>query len=124
MSVFISNVDDFIVPGQACVNPLVLNRDNAGIIDDHAPLKQILSIQNDDASDSHKLHLKTDIKPDLIKSKISSSSSSKIASVSLNDCLACRYVDVSGSVCSVPPDVLINIDHGGLKRIGISFCGQ
>ena len=123
MSVFISNVDDFIVPGQACVNPLVLNRDNAGIIDDHAPLKQILSIQNDDASDSHKLHLKTDIKPDLIKSKISSSSSSKIASVSLNDCLACRYV-VSGSVRKKPPDVLINVDHGGLKRIDITFCGQ
>lgn len=37
----------------------------------------------------------TEMKPDLIKSRISTSASSgsqKVATVSLNDCLACRFV--------------------------------
>lgn len=107
MSVFLNNVDDFIVPSQACVNPLVLQKTSstgspAVTIQSNPPAgavgttstvkvggKNILSI---DHTQSEFESIAREVKPDLIKTSTSSSSSgAKVATVSLNDCLACRY---------------------------------
>jgi hypothetical protein len=61
MSVFISNIDDFITPGQVCVNQLVLSRDNftnsdSNYLTSTTSKKQVISIQNDDTSDSLNPH--------------------------------------------------------------------
>jgi hypothetical protein len=83
-SVFLSNLDDFIAPSQACVNPLVSSKLEASS-DAVQSSSAKLVITND--------YSKTEfdsvpIKPNLINTK--TSSSKKVASVSLNDCLACR----------------------------------
>lgn len=91
MSVFINNLDDYIAPGQACVNPLVLSRGN-NESQETSTKRRILALQEDDMSDMGDMRPSKrveSIKPDLIKTK-ASSSSAKVASVSLNDCLACR----------------------------------
>jgi hypothetical protein len=79
MSVFLSNVDDFILPSQACVNPIVLNKAVQSTVESSA--KIFLQIE-DEAQD------KVFTKPQIIKTK--NSNNQKVASVSLNDCLACR----------------------------------
>ncbi len=81
MSVFISNLDDFIAPGQACVNPLV-NK---------------VATQTEKTSAS-KITLETDFsttefemkqEPNLIRSRDAQQTQGKVATISLNDCLAC-----------------------------------
>lgn len=87
-SVFINNLDDYIAPSQACVNPLVLARENDNSTS--ATLKPSrITIQAEEATMETETPTYHEVKPDLIKSRISSSSS-KVAAVSLNDCLACR----------------------------------
>lgn len=85
MSVFLNNLDDFIVPSQACVNPFVSNP----------------SMPSQPPSKTGKITLQADLsysefelpaaQPNLIKTKVGSVSEKKVATVSLNDCLACRY---------------------------------
>ncbi len=92
MSVFINNLDDYIAPGQACVNPLVLSR-GKDIQDPNSSKRRILALQEDDLRDMGDIRPSKKIEtvqPDLIHAK-SSHASAKVASVSLNDCLACRY---------------------------------
>lgn len=84
-SVFLSNLDDFIAPSQACINPLVASK---------------LDTSNEPAptTKSAKITLSTDfsktdfdegiVQPNLIKMR--SLGAKKVAAVSLNDCLACR----------------------------------
>ena len=80
MSVFISNVDDFIAPSQACINPLVSSKISSQNVKE-ASQKVTIKLDTVDAQ------LKADaVKPNLIKM-----SEKKVATVSLNDCLACRY---------------------------------
>jgi len=105
MSVFLNNIDDFIVPSQACINPLVASKIEAsktksaevpsgGVKSEKLVLKMDTSTTAFDASES--LSYYGSKEPDLIKPRVSSSSgssgsssSSKVASISLNDCLAC-----------------------------------
>ena len=82
MSVFLSNLDDYIAPSQACINPLVATNNNSSAkiaITSDYPQRTVLKYES---------------KPDLIKAKVESNpdslgNSKKIATVSLNDCLAC-----------------------------------
>ena len=103
MSVFLNNLDDFIAPSQACVNPLVLNKPKA--------TAAASDTTNTSSSATAKIVLQTDFSvsefdglvgskrqilphsqaPDLIKTKMGTQNQ-KVASVSLNDCLACRFV--------------------------------
>jgi hypothetical protein len=83
-SVFLSNLDDFIAPSQACVNPLVNSKLEAASVS-KGPAK--ISLETDYSITSFE---SSTIKPDLIKTKIATVTGKKIASVSLNDCLACR----------------------------------
>lgn len=96
MSVFISNLDDFISPGQACVNPLVLGKGSGNGNEKEAG--------EEGAKESVKIDIGRSLEyeplvppvlageANLIKrtqSSSSSESSAKVATVSLNDCLAC-----------------------------------
>ena len=103
MSVFLNNLDDFIAPSQACINPLVLNKPK--------PTATASDTTSASSSTTAKIVLQTDFSvsefdglvgsksqilphaqaPDLIKTKMGTQNQ-KVASVSLNDCLACRFV--------------------------------
>lgn len=86
MSVFLTNLDDYIAPSQACVNPFVASRKTSNDGNDKNPSAKI-SIQLDLSISEFET-----VKPNLIKSKLSSihsESTQKVATVSLNDCLAC-----------------------------------
>ncbi|KAJ1442372.1 iron hydrogenase [Ochromonadaceae sp. CCMP2298] len=88
-SVFVSNLDDFIAPSQACVNPLVASKLEA--VPASAPEASIggnarLTLSNDFSRSDFD---ETLVKPNLIRGTPSSSGERKVASVSLNDCLAC-----------------------------------
>lgn len=83
MSVFVNNIDDFIGPTQACVNPFISeSRKKAASGSAKITLQADLSVSEFSSLPSYK-------PPDLIKSKTSSASKT-VATVSLNDCLACR----------------------------------
>lgn len=87
MSVFISNLDDFISPGQACVNPIALGK---AAKDGEGKVK---------LGEAQTLEYDVPVEPllkgeaNLIKKRApvgsTSSSSAKVATISLNDCLAC-----------------------------------
>ena len=92
MSVFISNLDDFISPGQACVNPLVLGKGSGNGNEKEAG--------EEGAKESVKIDIGRSLEyeplvppvlageANLIKrtqSSSSSESSAKVATVSLND---------------------------------------
>jgi iron only hydrogenase large subunit-like protein len=83
MSVFINNVDDFINPSLACVNPLVLGSSKAEVTAGKVQLQTDYSISEFSGYGTGKV--------DLIKAKASEDSSKKVATVSLSDCLACRF---------------------------------
>jgi hypothetical protein len=132
MSVFVNNLDDFIIPSQACINPLVANKRNQPPLvtsktdhnpqvtskRDHNPLKlnpQVANgrdqadgvIQDEEkkqktssssSSGIAKISLQSDfsvseydveVQPNLIKTR-GDGAAQKVATVSLNDCLACR----------------------------------
>lgn len=84
MSVFLSNLDDFIAPSQACVNPFVQQPRSDG----EAGKSTTKRLQ---LSDDYSLTEYEAVKPDLIKTKEAkvSNTTAKVATVSLNDCLAC-----------------------------------
>jgi hypothetical protein len=96
MSVFLNNLDDFIIPSQSCVNPFIASISKEDIKADedlgtnNKSRKLTLSLQNDFSSTKFELPQPV-IEPNLIKSK-SGASNQKVATVSLNDCLACRYL--------------------------------
>jgi hypothetical protein len=94
-SVFLSNLDDFIAPSQACVNPLVAAK---------LEPKEATTAAGSSVGGSARLTLSNDfsrsdfdeapVRPNLIRGTASSSGDAhrKVATVSLNDCLACRWV--------------------------------
>lgn len=77
MSVFINNLDDFITPSQACINPFVSSK----LLSSNSSAKLTV------ATDYSAYEFEPTQKPDLIKTK--TVNSQKLASISLNDCLAC-----------------------------------
>ena len=80
MSVFLSNLDDFIAPSQACVNPFVQQPLEGG-----KSSSKRLQLTDDYSLTEYEV-----VKPDLIKTKEAKvNPSAKVATVSLNDCLAC-----------------------------------
>ncbi len=99
MSVFLNNLDDFITPSQACINPLVANKlkdsqeingksgSGSGSGNTKITLVSDFSISEFESLPSS---LSSSVRPDLIKTKIHSENKKKVATVSLNDCLACR----------------------------------
>lgn len=88
-SVFIGDLDDIIGPSQACVNPIFAGKSttlqqNGAPAEpaDKGKAKLTLEASWMEADDNG-----TNVRPDLIKTQGSGSA----ATVSLNDCLACRY---------------------------------
>lgn len=94
-SVFLSNLDDFIAPSQACVNPLVSARLEASGADTTASAANLsgkdkkVTLSNDFSKTEFD---EVAVQPNLIRTTMSTGGVKKVASVSLNDCLACRYV--------------------------------
>jgi len=82
MSVFISNLDDFIAPSQACINPIANDFKKTDSVSGSK-----IAIQNDFSATDFDFPT---TQPNLIKSK-ESQSRGITATVSLNDCLACRF---------------------------------
>ena len=110
MSVFITNVDDFVGVSQACTNPFV-NGNNEGIATttsrtekDPLGAKSRLKLNIDSSLSEYEL------KADLIKPVVhggngDGSEKSTIASVSLSDCLAC-------SGCVTTAEAVLVQEHG------------
>jgi hypothetical protein len=97
MSVFLNNLDDFIAPSQACINPLVLNKAKTAAPAPQRPsssgggkivLQTDFSVTEFDGLAKRPLPVPETTAPDLIKTKVGAHNQ-KVASVSLNDCLAC-----------------------------------
>lgn len=101
-SVFLNNLDDFIAPSQACVNPLVSSKllqpmvssqETGGLTLGAAATKGPRVVLMNDTStsdfDASIPHPIASLQPDLIKTKVSDNKK-RVATVSLNDCLACR----------------------------------
>lgn len=84
-SVFLSNLDDFIAPSQACVNPLVSGKLDSSVDVGTTEKSAKVTISNDYSRTEFE---RAEVKPNLINTKVSSAK--KVASISLNDCLACR----------------------------------
>lgn len=103
MSIFVSNLDDFIAPSQACVNPLVsskLSGVGAGAVEgadatanSTAPAKRaVVTLSNDYSTSEFTPKAR---EPDLIRNTASSTNPTRrVATVSVADCLACRCVHV------------------------------
>ena len=89
-SVLLGDLNDFIQPEQACTNPLFVSQDAPKEEDKLAPKskKGVAKISLDSGIFSGITDTE-DVRPDLIKN-----TGKKTASVSLNDCLACRYLKV------------------------------
>ena len=95
-SVFLNNLDDFIAPSQACVNPLVSSKLQPMVISSQegaaASRGPRVVLMNDDSTNDFDASVRRPIaslQPDLIKTKVTDAK--RVATVSLNDCLACRY---------------------------------
>lgn len=114
-SVFIGDLDDIIGPSQACVNPIFAG-ESTTLQQNGAPAeaadkgKAKLTLQASwmEADDSS-----TNTRPDLIKTQGPGSA----ATVSLNDCLACRYARLAP-----PPNV--SILSPGLSALGTFICNR
>jgi hypothetical protein len=95
MSVFINNLDDFILPSQDCINPLIASKRKdaaaaAASSSTSSSNKKILLV-NDESISEFELSSPSygALPPNLINIKYDQNHQ-RIASVSLNDCLACR----------------------------------
>jgi hypothetical protein len=95
MSVFVNNLDDFIIPSQACVNPLVASKREEAQAQEEKKQKTSnakagvakISLQSDFSVSEYDV----EVQPNLIKSRGGGAGAvERVATVSLNDCLACR----------------------------------
>jgi hypothetical protein len=120
-SVFIGDLDDIIGPSQSCVNPIFAGESTNKTQDgspaeaaaDRGKAKLTLEaswMEADDAS--------TTIRPDLIKTKGPGSA----ATVSLNDCLACRYAHALPQPLRMSPFPLARLSALGTFINGSSTC--
>lgn len=118
MSVFINDVNDFIAPSQACVNPFVLeSKSTAG---DGNPGK--VSIQTDFSVSEFETPAAV---PNIIRA--TGSASNAIAKVSLNDCLACSGCVTSAETILIEEqsyDKLLDIIHEGTKIVVVCISPQ
>lgn len=99
-SVFLGDLDDFITPSQACVNPIFNQPQNVNPTSSKGPAVISLALEDDfpPPSNSGRSTNMLDLdfvqilpkKPDLIHKQTTASGT--IAQVSLNDCLACRSI--------------------------------
>lgn len=92
-SVFLSNLDDFIAPSQACVNPLVSAKLESNGTDTGSNVANLggkdkrVTLSNDFSKTEFD---EVAVQPNLIRTTVGTGGAKKVASVSLNDCLACR----------------------------------
>ena len=121
MSVFLSNLDDYINPSQACINHFVLSKTNINDEkdknnNDNNKKKKIV-IETDNSDIGIGLTFSNDIKPNIIKTTNTSKSNNniKVASISLNDCLAC-----SGCVTSAEANLIADQGIDKFKQILIT----
>jgi len=90
-SVFLSNLDDFIAPSQACVNPLVSAKlessaDTGSSSANASGKDKRVTLSNDFSKTEFD---EVAVQPNLIRTTVGTGGAKKVASVSLNDCLAC-----------------------------------
>eukprot|EP00752_Nemacystus_decipiens_P011686 g10371.t1 len=113
-SVFLGDLDDFIAPGQACINPLFTTADDAKASAARAPetssgsnggAAMVLELE-DDGVPLDAMAVEEAVKPDLIKA-----SNTQTAKVSLDDCLAC-----SGCVTSAETVLITQQSTGKLRE--------
>ena len=115
MSVLISNIDDFVNPSQACIiiNPIGndsdskanTNKKTNGVgISTKIKVDMDISIPDDFANFSTSTNHMSDVipistikQPDLLKTK-KNKNNVEVATVSLSDCLACRFVNLTQSI--------------------------
>ena len=99
-SVFLNNLDDFIAPSQACVNPLVSSKlqpmvvssqegGGPGAAASRGPRVVLMNDASTSDFDASVPRPIASLQPSLIKTKVTDAK--RVATVSLNDCLACRY---------------------------------
>lgn len=88
-SVFLNNLDDFIAPSQACVNPTVAAKLTPAAPSSSNSKPGKVTLMADYSTTDYEDYAKPVVQPDLIKSKPAASGAQSVATVSLNDCLAC-----------------------------------
>ena len=113
MSVFLNNLDDFIAPSQACINPFVLNRKPDS---ESKPGSMKITLRSDFSSSEYEMPKANLIRePDLIKTRVSTASKGqKVAAVSLNDCLACSGCVTSAETVLIQEQSFLKL----LERLG------
>lgn len=113
MSVFLNNLDDFIAPSLACINPFVLNRKPDT---DGKPGSVKITLKSDFSSTEYERPKENLIRePDLIKTRLSTASKGqKVAAVSLNDCLACSGCVTSAETVLIQEQSFLKL----LERLG------
>jgi iron only hydrogenase large subunit-like protein len=113
MSVFLNNLDDFIAPSQACINPFVLNRKSDS---ESKPASMKITLKSDFSSTVYETPKANLIRePDLIKTRVSTASKGqKVAAVSLNDCLACSGCVTSAETVLIQEQSFLKL----LERLG------
>ena len=99
MSVFLNNLDDFIAPSQACVNPFVAQKGGTGTAGTAGGVGGAstsssngsrITLQADFSSTEFDLKLApVAVQPNVIRARSGGAPDQQVASVSLNDCLAC-----------------------------------
>eukprot|EP00903_Cladosiphon_okamuranus_P012244 g11483.t1 len=112
-SVFLGDVDDFIAPGQACINPLFTTAEDAKAAaagpeassGSKGGAAMVLELE-DDGGPLDTMVVEEAVKPDLIKP-----SNTQTAKVSLDDCLAC-----SGCVTSAETVLITQQSTGKLRE--------
>lgn len=92
-SVFLNNLDDFIAPSQACVNPTVAAKlaptSKAIPTSSGSGKPGKVTLMADYSTTDYEDYVKPVVQPDLIKTKAAATGDQAVATVSLNDCLAC-----------------------------------
>ena len=92
MSVFLTDLDDFIAPGQACVNPLVVGKSKTDDEKSSSSTGARITLESDFSTSEFGGVQRAPLlasEPNLIRTKGGLDNSQKVATVSLNDCLAC-----------------------------------
>lgn len=88
-SVFLNNLDDFIAPSQACVNPTVAAKLVPAVPPTGSNKPGKVTLMADYSTTDYEDYVKPVVQSDLIKSKAAATGNQTVATVSLNDCLAC-----------------------------------
>ena len=100
MSVFINNLDDYIAPTQACVNPFLPKRDTNQNNSKDLPsgVSPKVTIKTDYIDKNVIILPSTQVKFNVINTKSTESTEKKVAAVSLSDCLACSKLFSSNNL--------------------------